>query len=85
MELKDMKNAPTETLDKLAWNVNASADVLTELARNKNESIRKGVAWNPNTPAEALTVLAEDVDNYVSRKAAETFCSKGKRKELDNG
>ncbi len=99
MELKDIKNAPTETLDKLAWNVNTSADVLTELARNKNESIRKGVAWNPNTPAEVLkrlanevragvrqyvagnkntpaetlTALTEDVDNYVSQKAAETL------------
>lgn len=60
MELKDIKNASTEALDELAWNPNTPADVLVELARKRNESIREGVAWNPNTPADVLAKLAKE-------------------------
>ena len=46
-----------------------SPEILTVLARDKDEDVRSNVAGNPNTPPEALTALArdEDVRNVVSR------------------
>lgn len=65
MKPEDIKNASTETLDKLAWDAKTPADVLAELAKKRNESIRKGVAWNPNTPADVLAKLANETSANV--------------------
>jgi hypothetical protein len=45
----------------IAKNPNTSAEILSELAKDKNDGIRCAVAMNPNTPEKVLfSLLLED-------------------------
>ena len=53
------------TKERQAQNPNTPTEILTLLARDKDEDVRWRVAQNPNTPPEILTILARDVDEVV--------------------
>jgi hypothetical protein len=49
----------------LAANPNTPPEILTILAQDVNDSVRRRVALNPNTPPEILTILARDENASV--------------------
>jgi len=59
MDLENM-NYPERV--KIAENTNTSADILRELAKDKNHLVRGRVAQHLNTPVEVLRDLAKDED-----------------------
>ncbi len=48
----------------------ARADVLSRLAKDRNENIRLAVARNPATGADALKILAYDLNEHIRRAVA---------------
>ncbi len=70
MDKNEILNSDCDVRCFVACNPNTHADVLTELAKNRDWYIRRNVACNPNTPADVLTELAKDSDYIVRRNAA---------------
>ena len=65
MDKNEILNSDWEVRAKVAENPNTPADVLTELAKDRDCDVRCFVARNPNTPADVLTELAKDSDYIV--------------------
>ena len=51
----------------VAYNSNTPAKVLTTLASDYDDYVRRAAYRNSNTPAEVLTTLASDSNGYVRR------------------
>lgn len=63
MGLFGRKKEEINALISQANSRDATAEVLTKLAEDKDKNVREAVAGNRNTPVEILTKLAEDKDN----------------------
>lgn len=56
---------------KAAENPNTSTDILEQLAKDENSTIRENAAKDPSANAELIDMLAHDTDRYVQIGAAE--------------
>ncbi|MEA5474278.1 HEAT repeat domain-containing protein [Synechococcus sp. CCY9201] len=55
----------------VAGNSQTPVELLTLLAKDKDENVRQAVAWNSQTPAELLTLLAKDKNEDVRSAVAQ--------------
>jgi len=67
----DVTKLPLQERKDLASNPNTPPEILTILARDEDEVVRRRVADNPNTPPEILTILARDEDYDVRCRVTE--------------
>lgn len=60
-----------EIFSEIAWNPNASADILRLLSNYDSALVHQRIAFNINTTADILAKLAEDEDELVQSAVAE--------------
>ncbi|MGD9874627.1 MAG: hypothetical protein AB7T27_10215 [Kiritimatiellia bacterium] len=60
-----VRHHPFQIFYSLAHNRNTPAEVLRELAKRPENSVRVAVALNPNTPLDVLHTLAKDEEELV--------------------
>ena len=70
MDKNEILNSDCVVRSNAARNPATPADVLTELAKDRDWHVRSNAAGNPATPADVLTELAKDSEWHVRRSAA---------------
>ena len=62
---RELLKGSIEDVRAVAYNPSCPPEILTELAKSRDESTRCGVGANPNTPPAVLDELAKDVQESV--------------------
>ena len=62
----DYNNTPAEIKRKIASAEDTPADILQELSKDSDRTVRAKVASNPNTPTEVLLKLGEEFPDEIT-------------------